>query len=124
MARDLDFPIRIEVVDTIREKDGLALSSRNAYLSSEERTRAVALSRALFAARDRAAGGERDAKRLEAETRRRLEADGLAVDYVEIVDPETMRRLATAAPGAAIAAAVRLGKTRLIDNVLMGDEAS
>jgi pantoate--beta-alanine ligase len=119
MARDLDFPLRIVVGETVREPDGLALSSRNAYLSPEERARAASLPRALFAARDRAAAGGRDARALEAETRRRLEEEGLTVDYVEVVDPESMRRLEDAAAGAAIAAAVRVGKTRLIDNVLV-----
>jgi pantoate--beta-alanine ligase len=124
MARDLDFPLRIVVGDTVREPDGLALSSRNAYLSPEERALAASLPRALFAARDRAAAGKRDARALEAETRRRLEDEGLTVDYVEVVDPESMRRLEDAAAGSAIAAAVRVGKTRLIDNVLVPASAS
>src|SRR5262245_56124998 len=124
MARDLDFPVRIVVGETVREPDGLALSSRNAYLSTEERALAASLPRALFAARDAAAAGKRDARTLEAETRRRLEGAGLVVDYVEVVDPDSMRRLEEAAAGSAIAAAVRVGKTRLIDNVLVPDGAS
>ena len=119
LVRDLDFPIRIVVGETVREPDGLALSSRNAYLSSDERALAARLPRALFAASERAARGKTDARRLEADVRRELEAAGLAVDYVEVVDPETMRRREAASPGAAIAAAVRIGKTRLIDNVLV-----
>lgn len=119
MVRDLDFPIRIEVGDTVREPDGLAISSRNAYLSAEERRQASALPRALFAARDRAAAGDTEAKALERETREALELAGLAVDYVELVDPETMRRMDRAAAGTALAAAVRVGKTRLIDNVVI-----
>jgi pantoate--beta-alanine ligase len=122
MVRDLDFPLRVVIADTVREPDGLAMSSRNAYLSPDDRVKALALSKALFAARDRASadgGGATDARSLEAEARRALEAAGLAVDYVETVDPSTMRRLERADPGAAIAAAVRVGKTRLIDNVLL-----
>ena len=121
MIRDLDFPIRLVVGDTVREADGLALSSRNAYLSPDERRRAVDLSRSLFAARARAIHGERDARSLEVDVLRQLEAAGLAVDYVEAVDVDTMTRAPEVRPGVAIAAAVRLGKTRLIDNVLLLD---
>ncbi len=119
MVRDLDFPLRVEVCDTVREPDGLAFSSRNAYLSPEERRRAATLPRALFAARDRASAGETDAPALVRQAREELERAGLAVDYVEIVDAETMRPTERVRPGAALAAAIRLGKTRLIDNVLL-----
>jgi pantoate--beta-alanine ligase len=119
MIRDLDFPIRLVVGETVREADGLAMSSRNAYLSSEDRLVAAALPRALFAARDAAANGERDAGALAENVRRQLEEAGLRVDYVQLVDADTMRPLELALPGAAIAAAVRVGKTRLIDNVLV-----
>ncbi|MGH9317010.1 MAG: pantoate--beta-alanine ligase, partial [Thermoanaerobaculia bacterium] len=122
LIRDLDFPIRLVVCEIIREQDGLALSSRNAYLSPNERKLAATLSRALFGARARAAEGERDPVALERETRARLEEAGLAVDYVEVVDCQTMRRPQRIAPGVALAAAIRLGKTRLIDNVLLLDE--
>jgi pantoate--beta-alanine ligase len=122
LLRDLDFPIRLVVCETIREQDGLALSSRNAYLSPDERKRAAALSRALSAARAKVAGGERDSATLERETRAELEKAGLSVDYVEAVECETMRRPKRIAPGVALAAAIRLGKTRLIDNVLLLDE--
>jgi pantoate--beta-alanine ligase len=119
MIRDLDFPIRLVVGDTVREPDGLAMSSRNAYLSAEERRLAAAFPRALFGARDAAARGERDAAALAAGVRRDLEAGGIPVDYVDVVDPETMKPVARAEPGSAVAAAVRIGKTRLIDNVLL-----
>jgi pantoate--beta-alanine ligase len=122
MTRDLDFPIRIEVGPTVREPDGLALSSRNAYLSVDERRKASGLPRALFAARSRAAAGTAEARDLERETREELERAGLAVDYVEVIDPETMRRMDRAAAGTALAAAVRVGKTRLIDNVLIPED--
>jgi len=121
MIRDLDFPIRLVVGETVREPDGLALSSRNAYLSPEERRRATDLSRSLFAARARAEHGERDARILEVDVLRQLDAAGLDVDYVEAVDAETMTRSAEVRPGVALAAAVRLGKTRLIDNVILLD---
>jgi pantoate--beta-alanine ligase len=121
MVRDLDFPLRVEVCATVREPDGLALSSRNAYLSPEERRRAALLPRALLAAKERAAAGAADAPELERQTREELERAGLTVDYVEVVDPESMVRLDRARPGAAIAAAVRLGSTRLIDNVVLLD---
>ena len=121
MIRDLDFPIRLVVGETVREPDGLALSSRNAYLSPEERRRATDLSRSLFAARARAEHGERDARILEVDVLRQLAAAGLDVDYVEAVDAGTMTRAAEVRPGVALAAAVRLGKTRLIDNVILLD---
>ena len=121
LVRDLDVPIRLLVGETVRESDGLALSSRNAYLSAEERKQAADLSRTLFAARARAGRGETDAGMLEADARRQLEAAGLSVDYVEAVEAETMRRADRVAPGVSLAAAVRLGKTRLIDNVFLQD---
>jgi pantoate--beta-alanine ligase len=121
LVRDLDFPIRIRVGETVREKDGLAMSSRNAYLSDGERRRAADLSRTLFAARARAGHGEADAAKLEEEARSQLAAAGLSVDYVEAVDADTMTRVATVVPGVALAAAVRIGKTRLIDNVFLSD---
>jgi pantoate--beta-alanine ligase len=122
MARDLDFPISIEVGDTVREPDGLALSSRNAYLSSDERQLAAGFPAALFEARDRVSAGERDVEQLEQDTRRDLEAAGLVVDYVEVVSPDTMSRPARIEPGSALCAAVRAGKTRLIDNVTLLEE--
>ena len=121
--RDLDFPIRLVVGETVRESDGLAMSSRNAYLSPEERRKATDLSRTLFAARARAGRGEADAGKLEADARRQLEAAGLSVDYVEAVEAGSMRRTERVAPGVSLAAAVRIGKTRLIDNVFLQDPA-
>ena len=122
MVKDLDFPIRIEVGETVREPDGLALSSRNSYLSSDERLLAAGFPVALFEARDRAAAGERSAGRLEEDTRLDLESAGLAVEYVEVVNPETMSRLREIAPGSTLTAAVRVGKTRLIDNIALLEE--
>ncbi len=119
MVRDLDFGIELTVIETARDVDGLAFSSRNAYLSPEERRLAADLPRALFAARDRARSGERDPGSLERHTRSALESAGLAVDYVEVVDSTTMRRPPRVEPGTALAASVRFGKTRLIDNVFL-----
>lgn len=119
MIRDLDFPIRLVVGETVREPDGLALSSRNAYLSPEDRRIAAALPRALFEARDAAGRGEREATLLAGRVRRELEAAGLEVGYLDVVDPATMEPVPNAVPGTALAAAVRVGKTRLIDNVLV-----
>ena len=119
MIRDLDFPLELVVGDTARDTDGLAFSSRNAYLSQEERNLASGLPRALFSARDRARRGERDPDSLESSTRAALEAAGLSVDYVEVVDSSTMRRPPRVERGTALSAAVRFGKTRLIDNVFL-----
>jgi len=123
MIRDLDLPIRLVVGDTVREQDGLAMSSRNAYLSLEDRRRAADLSRTLFAARARAATGATDARRIEEDAVRQLEAARFQIDYVEAVDARTMRRADRISPGVALAAAVRLGSTRLIDNVYLLDPA-
>jgi len=117
MIRDLDFPIRLVVGETVREPDGLAMSSRNAYLSPAQRRLAAAFPRALFEARDGAERGQRDAAMLAADVRRKLAEAGLAVDYVDVIDPDTMSPVRQAARGSALAAAVRVGSTRLIDNV-------
>lgn len=119
MIRDLDLPIRLVVGEIVREPDGLAMSSRNAYLSPEDRRRAADLSRTLFAAKARADHGATDARLLEEEAVRQLEAARFQIDYVEAVDERTMRRAERVAPGVALTAAVRLGSTRLIDNVLL-----
>jgi pantoate--beta-alanine ligase len=117
MVRDLSFGIEIVGMPIVREPDGLALSSRNAYLSPEDRARALALSRALFAAQDAASRGERDAGALRARAVERLGAAGARVDYVEIVHPETLAPLPRAEPGSVMLVAAFVGGTRLIDNV-------
>jgi pantoate--beta-alanine ligase len=100
------------------------MSSRNAYLSPDERRRAADLARTLMAARNRALHGETDLRALEVDALRQLDAAGLAVDYVEAVDSVTMARAERIGPGVALAAAVRLGKTRLIDNVFLAGPTS
>ena len=112
LVRDLDLPVQIRVGPTVRESDGLALSSRNAYLSPEERQAAAALSSALRLATDAYAAGERSPEQLRKMLWTRLEAESLArIEYAEMVDPETFR-----SPGSLAVIAVRIGATRLIDN--------
>jgi pantoate--beta-alanine ligase len=117
MVRDLAFGVEIVGMPTVREPDGLALSSRNAYLGPDERVRAQTISRALFAARDAALRGVRDAEALRRAARAALDAAGLRVDYVEVVDPVTLAPVARAEPGSVMLAAAFIGRTRLIDNV-------
>jgi pantoate--beta-alanine ligase len=122
MVRDLDWPLEIVVVPTVREPDGLALSSRNAYLSAEERRQALALSGALRAAHEAFAGGERRASELALAMRRRLDAEpAVAVEYVAIAEPRTLGPVETVDAETVVALAARLGRTRLIDNIILGE---
>jgi len=116
MERDLAFGVEVVGMPIVREPDGLALSSRNAYLSAEERGRALSLSRALAEAARAVSGGERDAAVLRARARARLESAGARVDYVEVVHPETLAPVGRAEPGSALLLAAFVGATRLIDN--------
>ena len=119
MVVDLNTPVQVIGVPTVREADGLALSSRNRYLNPEERQTAVALSAALKAAGRLAAGGEQDAGRIRQELHKTLEsAVGVVIDYAEIVDAETLEPLDRLNPdcGARAIIAVRLPSARLIDN--------
>jgi pantoate--beta-alanine ligase len=116
MVRDLSMGLEVQAMPIVREADGLALSSRNAYLSADERRRALALSGALADARTAAGRGERDAAALRARARARLEAAEARVDYVEVVHPDTLAPVDVAAPGSVMLLAAYLGKTRLIDN--------
>ena len=118
MAADLDLDVEVVTCPLVREADGLALSSRNAYLSPDERRAALALSTGLRWAEKAVAAGERDAARLVAGVRAILEAEPLArVDYVEAVDTETLEPVAEVRGEVLLALAVFLGSTRLIDNV-------
>jgi pantoate--beta-alanine ligase len=118
MARDLDFPVRIEVLPTVREPDGLAMSSRNAYLSPEDRRRAVALSRALRAA-ERTAREETLQAGLAA-GRRQLVAAGIELEYLEARDADSLQPVAELnGRPVLVAIAARVGAARLIDNVLI-----
>jgi pantoate--beta-alanine ligase len=120
MVRDLDVPVQLRICPTLREADGLALSSRNRYLSPDERQRAVALSQALNEGRTRIEGGERDAGVVARAVREQLaSAPGAVVDYVAVVDADSLQPLAELRGTVLIALAVRFGGTRLIDNVLI-----
>jgi pantoate--beta-alanine ligase len=121
MTCDLDFPIEIFVCPTIREPDGLAMSSRNVYLNPEERGAAVVLSRGLFTAKEAFDAGERDASHL-----RKILLDTLAtessvnVQYISCAHPDTLQELEGRLDRALLSLAVRIGKTRLIDNIILG----
>lgn len=121
MTRDLAFPIEIVDVPTVREPDGLAMSSRNVYLSADERRAATVLFRALEQARQLWDAGVRDGSRLRAAMRAVVESEPLArVDYVSVADPDTLEELDAAGDRALASLAVRLGSTRLIDCAWLG----
>jgi pantoate--beta-alanine ligase len=120
MVQDLNFPVNLIVCPTVRDADGLALSSRNQYLSPEERTQALALSRSLVTATTQATKGLHNAAQLKSAILQHLQSTpALKIDYVEIVDPTTLEPIADLQTGALIAIAVWIGKTRLIDNALL-----
>ena len=120
MVEDLAFPNKIVACPTVREPDGLAVSSRNVYLSASERERATALYRALSAAGAAFQAGQRDPAAVEAAARDLLEdAPGVEPDYVALVDPATFDPAKQAEAGQVLATAARVGRTRLIDNVIL-----
>ena len=119
MVRDLNLPVRIEVCPTVREADGLAMSSRNVLLSADDRRRAPALARALFAVADAVAAGERVAPRALGAGAAILAAEGIVPEYFAAVSTDTLAPVATIEEETLIALAARLGKVRLIDNVLV-----
>jgi pantoate--beta-alanine ligase len=120
MVRDLNLDSEIVVCPIVREADGLALSSRNAYLSAEERKAATVLHRALVVARNELSSGVRDAMQLQTVMRRIIEAEPLAtVDYAEIVSADTFEPVVRVARPSYAVLAVFVGKTRLIDNLLI-----
>lgn len=119
MVRDLNFPLEIVVCPIVREPDGLAMSSRNAYLSSEERRRAIVLYRSLMRVQSLFDQGEHDSGRLVAAGKEAIAAEpGVRLDYFEVVNPDTLESMADAC-GALMAVAAYVGSTRLIDNVLL-----
>jgi pantoate--beta-alanine ligase len=120
LVRDLDVPVRIEVCPTVREPDGLALSSRNAYLSADERERALAIVRALRAAEERVARGERDAAAVLEAARSELEAAGIAPEYLELRSAEDLSPVERVNGTTLLAVAARVGRARLIDNTILG----
>ena len=122
MVRDLDWPLELVVVPTVRERDGLALSSRNRYLTADERRDALGLSRALQAAHDAWRAGERRAERIEARMREALATSpGLRPEYIAVTDSATLTPVDTVDGGTVIALAARVGSTRLIDNIILGE---
>jgi pantoate--beta-alanine ligase len=120
VARDLCLPVEVIGVPIVREADGLAMSSRNAYLSPAERADALALSRGLAAAAQAYDAGERRARELERIARDPVERVAKSIDYVELRDAENLAALDTVAAPAVLAIACRIGSTRLIDNRVLG----
>ena len=118
MVRDLNFQIEILGVPTVREEDGLALSSRNQYLNAKEREQAPVLRASLLKGLELVRAGERSAERIVSAVRQMLEQAPLArIDYVELVDTESLQPRETVEPNSLLALAVFFGETRLIDNV-------
>jgi pantoate--beta-alanine ligase len=123
MIRDLDFPIEMIISPTVREADGLALSSRNAYLSADQRVDAAVLSGGLRAAARAFVAGERNSEQLLARVRHEMaRAPAVRPDYIALVDPEHLAPVDTAAAGSIIVLAARVGTTRLLDNHILGTE--
>ena len=121
MVRDLNFPIDIVVCPIVREPDGLALSSRNTYLSPKERQAATILHKALTAAKQAYLAGERDAEKIRQVMYSIFQTEPLAnVQYVSCADLKTLEELETISQGALLSVAVYIGKTRLIDNLVLG----
>jgi len=120
MARDLDLPVEVVGLPTVREPDGLAMSSRNAYLSDREREEALCLRRALLKARQLLAAGETSAAAVRREMERLIGVEPDArIDYLEFTDPETLQPRETVRPGDLAAGAVFINRVRLIDNLLL-----
>jgi len=118
MVRDLNYKIDIVAVPTVRDEDGLACSSRNAYLNSEERKQAAVLRKALLAAKD---SGKKSAKEIVDLTRKIIgEAPLARIDYVDFVDADTLQPIEVVGPNSLLVLAVFFGKTRLIDNIVFG----
>jgi pantoate--beta-alanine ligase len=120
LVRDLDIPVRIEVCPTVREPDGLAMSSRNRYLDRADRARAAALSRALRAAEDAVRGGERDARAIVSRARAALAEHGVEPEYLELVSTDTLAPVDRVGDvDVLVAVAARVGPARLIDNTII-----
>ena len=120
LVRDLDIPVRISVCPTVREPDGLAMSSRNAYLSADDRRRALGLSRALEAADAVVAGGERDSAAVLAAAHAQLEHAGVEPEYVELRSTADLSPVERVNGSTLLAVAARVGRARLIDNKVLG----
>jgi pantoate--beta-alanine ligase len=122
LVRDLDMPVRVEVCPTVRDPDGLALSSRNAYLSAEERERALSLSRALMAAQGEVERGTRDAQAVVAAAREELDRAGVQPEYLQLRSASDLTPVERVNGSTLLAVAARVGRARLIDNAILGGE--
>jgi len=121
MARELNMNLKVVALPTLREPDGLAMSSRNVFLNVEERRAAPVLYRSLCLARELWSRGEKDAEKIRRQMRALIQKEPLAeIDYVSIADPETLEEMEKVRTPALISLAVKIGKTRLIDNVVVG----
>ncbi len=121
MVEDLNIDTEIVVVPTVREQDGLAMSSRNVYLSKEERQAALVLYRALVLAQQNWSNGINDTETIRSEMKKLIESEPRAkIDYISIASPDTLEELKEVYQGAVVSLAVRIGKTRLIDNIRLG----
>jgi pantoate--beta-alanine ligase len=120
LVRDLDMPVTVEVLPTVRDDDGLAMSSRNVYLAPGERERALALSRALTAAEDEVAAGRLDAAAVLAAARRELDARGVEPEYLELRSADDLSPSERVDGRTLLAVAARVGRARLIDNTVLG----
>jgi pantoate--beta-alanine ligase len=120
LVRDLNIPLRVEVAPTVREADGLAMSSRNAYLEGPDRERAAALSRALRAAEREVAGGRVDAGAVLAAARAELDAAGVEPEYLELRSAHDLSPAERVNGNTLLAVAARVGRARLIDNTMLG----
>jgi pantoate--beta-alanine ligase len=119
-ATDLNMPVQVKVLPTVREDDGVAMSSRNAYLGPKQRKDAVCLNQALKRAQDLVHGGENSATRVAAEVRKFIhKTKGTRVEYVDIVNSETLEPVKEIKGKTLVALAVRIGKARLIDNAIV-----
>ena len=117
MCREFDLPVEIRTCPTVREPDGLALSSRNRYLNADERQTALSLHRSLQVAAERLQHGERDVRTIDGEMRRLLEAAGARPHYAVVADSESLEELATPRQNMVALVAAHVGRTRLIDNL-------
>ena len=121
MVRDLNVPVELALVPTVREPDGLALSSRNVYLDRLQRAAALSLSRGLTSAASAWRAGVASGRALEARIAREIDAaPGVTADYIAAVDPDYLERVDQVVPGTILAVAARVGSTRLIDNLILG----
>jgi pantoate--beta-alanine ligase len=119
MSEDLNVPVKIKVMPTIREKDGLAMSSRNAYLNSKERKDALVLYRSLSLAKDLIRKGEKRVQKIISRMREEVKKKAAKIDYISIVDANSLKALKGISNNCLIALAVWIGKTRLIDNIVI-----